>query len=435
MLDTIRIEKIIAGGAGLGRRADGKVILVPRTLPDETVRVRETRKFRGHSEGELVDILERSPDRVEPPCPMYGLCGGCDFQHIRAEAQIRIKGEIVTEALSRAGLAPEPGVRQPAVAAPQPFGYRSRIRLKLSEAGGIGFYRSASNDLVELRSCPVAADPLNELLNRLLATGIARRLKGDISEIELQHSPADDGLFLLLHPRRNKKPDPAALGSHCMSRSELPPIYLAGGDRLALISGPSGQKTLRQAVAYNRRHDTCVLRWSPNCFSQVNAAQNQRLINHVLEAAAPLPGKQVLDLYCGMGNFSVPLACRGALVTGIELNPEAIAWARRNAEQAGPGPHHFRAGDVQTMLSNGTMSPEPPDIILLDPPRRGVGHPITRLADLGADKIIYVSCDPATLARDLALLVRNGYTLKNVTPFDMFPQTHHIETVALLEKN
>lgn len=179
--------------------------------------------------------------------------------------------------------------------------------------------------------------------------------------------------------------------------------------------------------------EDCILSWSGGCFSQVNPGQNEQLIRLICEAAGDLHGKTILDLYCGMGNFSVPLGRCGGTVTGIEGNQESIHWAEKNARQAEIKARFFVA-DVRSALEQLVEQGEQADLILLDPPRSGVGKNITLLPQLEPEKIIYVSCDPATLARDLNLLCPAGYQISRVIPVDMFPQTSHIETVVLLER-
>ncbi|MCI5209767.1 MAG: class I SAM-dependent RNA methyltransferase, partial [Candidatus Electrothrix sp. ATG2] len=214
--------------------------------------------------------------------------------------------------------------------------------------------------------------------------------------------------------------------------TQLPGIHQVGlisGKRFHYLSPQA--EPLRQDIRFEEKH--CTLSWSGGCFSQVNPGQNEQLITLVSELVGDLDGKTVLDLYCGMGNFAVPLGLLGGTVTGIEGNQESILWAEKNAERAGITARFFIA-DVRSALKQVVEQGEKADCVLLDPPRSGVGKSITLVPGLEPEKIVYVSCNPATLARDLNLLSPHGYRITRVVPVDMFPQTSHIEALVLLEK-
>ncbi|GAB4345540.1 MAG: 23S rRNA (uracil(1939)-C(5))-methyltransferase RlmD [Desulfobulbaceae bacterium] len=436
MQHTIRIEKIIHGGMGLGRLADGIVAMCPHALPGETVRIRETRRRRGHVEAELLEVVTPSPDRVDPPCPRYGECGGCDFQHMTMEAQLRAKTGIVRECFSRAGIRRADLVTAQAVPSPRSFHYRNRLRLKLSPDGEPGLYRAGSNTVVPLSSCPVASERVNTALAALSSSPLLRPLAGRITECELLHSPADDRVFCLLHPvHGGRKPDPETM----KALAELP--ALAGGVSASPGAGGasrtdfSADHLLRQEFPPELCGKSFSLTWSPGCFSQVNALQNERLVSLVCDMAGDCRGKKTLDLYCGMGNFSVPLALRGAEVTGVEQHQRAIAHARQNCRAGGIRDASFVAADAVAWLRRAVRKRHHFDLVLLDPPRRGMGKAASLISQLEPEKIICISCDPATLARDVRRLTGEGYQPARIVPVDMFPQTHHIETVVLLEKN
>lgn len=433
MEKTVRIEKIIAGGFGLARQDDGPVILTRFVLPGETVEVRETAFHRGYNNADLVEVVVPSPDRVAPPCPLYARCGGCDFQHCSPSAQLELKTAIVRETLKRAKIPFPPEALQPALPSPDLFHYRHRIRLKVSEDGRLGFFQHGSNALVATDNCPVATGLLNHHLKILAAPGLLTDSAHFISEIEVQHSPADAAVFLLLHVRPGRAVDRAALTGLASSLPEITGIWLRQKSRAEEIKGTDG--FLRQDSGPDITGHPFTLCWSPDCFFQVNAEQNTRLIAEVVRLAGDTDGRHTLDLFCGMGNFSLPLALNGALVTGIERNPAGVTWARTNCTRAGINNARFIANDVMAAMRKLARESGQADIIILDPPRQGIGRQAGQLALLNPARIIYISCDPATLARDLALITREGYRVATLHPVDMFPQTHHIETVVLLEKN
>ena len=435
MKTTIRIDKIITGGIGIGRREDGMVVMAGRVLPGETVVVRGTRQHRGYLEAELVKVLEPSGDRVEPLCPRYAECGGCDLQHARETAQHRIKENILIEAAGRARVVCDEDVSQPLLASPLALGYRHRIRLAISARGEAGFYQARSNRLVPIHECPVATAPINTALAELNRSKYLRRVAAFTREIELQHSPAAGRVIALLRLDNRKRADQRLIREFALSLEPIAQVLVQAGSRVRPGSPRQPEAVLRQQFDRSVCGQPFSLSWSPGCFSQVNARQNSRLIGLVCRLNGDGSGRRILDLFCGMGNFSVPLGLGHAAVTGLERNRESIARARANAAAAGLHDCEFQDIDVAAGLRQCLGAGLYFDCVVLDPPRQGLGKNAALLLDLAPGRIIYVSCDPATLMRDLRLLVAGGYRLLSLTPVDMFPQTHHIESVALLEKN
>jgi len=435
METTIRIDKIITGGLGIGRMEDGMVVMTGRVLPDETVVVRGARQHRGYLEAELVTVLEPSGDRVEPVCPRYAECGGCDLQHARETAQHRIKEDILAEAAGRARLVCAEGVLQPLLASPLALGYRHRIRLALSAQGEIGFYQARSNRLVPIHECPVATAKVNTALAELNRSKYLRRAAAFAREIELLHSPADGRVIALLRLDNRKRADQGLIREFASSLAPIAQVLVQAGRRIRPGAPRQPDTVLRQQFDRSICGQPFSLSWSPGCFSQVNAYQNSRLIGLVCRLSGDGRGQRILDLFCGMGNFSVPLGLGQAAVTGIERNRESIARARTNVAAAGLHDCEFQDIDVAAGLRQCLGAGRHFDCVVLDPPRQGLGKSTSLLLDLAPGRIISVSCDPATMMRDLSLLIAGGYKLLSLTPVDMFPQTHHIESVALLEKN
>jgi 23S rRNA (uracil1939-C5)-methyltransferase len=430
MEQTLTIHKVIHGGKGLGILKDGMVVMVPGVLPGEIVTVRETKSHRGHKEADLIRIEHAAPDRVAPPCPYYGRCGGCNLQHATKHAQLEIKRQILAESLIRARLELADDQPGPTLASPRDFGYRHRIRLHLDAAGNLGFHQTTSNTVVPVRRCLLATDAINRVLQALVDDHWPRRMLGLIGEVELLHSPIDDRIILVLHPLADA---PAARTASLTEA--LQPLTTA-----VLLRDPRTDSAGKDQVKLGQRFDclgrTYRLRWDPACFFQVNVAQNPQLIELALGALAPWPSTfSALDLFCGMGNFSIPLALQGAQVTGIEHNRNSIRWATSNAAEAALTSTRFIAGNVEAQLRQLVRQHATFDSILLDPPRQGLGKAASLLPKLRPWRIVSISCDPATQARDMARIMADGYSLLDITPVDMFPQTHHIESVALLERN
>ena len=425
---TLEIKKIIAGGNGLGHLDDGLVVMVPLVLAGELVRVAEIRRYSGYIMARLLRVLRPSPLRREPGCRYFGRCGGCNLQHIAPADQAEIKGEIVAEMVSRAGLSPVAGVAA-TLPSPQTEGYRHRVRLHLSRTGAIGFHRFGTNELVSISHCLLAAPAINRALKELIASGLAAKFGRHCRQLEFVCSPDDQAVSAtLLLAGSRKVPDAlvgAALNLHSLSglvvRRRKKIIFSGGNSRVC-------QKFVDVPLSY-------TLHWDSQCFFQVNPEQNRQLVQIVLEHAGDVTGQRVLDLFCGMGNFSIPLALAGARVTGVEWNRRAIAAARSNAASVGIGAITFMAADVIKFIRRCIDTGSRYDIIFLDPPRQGIARAARLLPALAPRKIIYISCDPATLVRDLLILVQAGYRLTSLTPVDMFPHTHHIESVAVLEKN
>jgi len=423
----LTIDTLTIGGRGLGRH-DGKAVFVPLTAPGDRVRCRVTRRHRHYDEAAAVELIEPSEIRRKPPCPVFGQCGGCQWQHLPYAVQAGWKERLFSETLVRAGVAHEGSIR-PLVAASQEFGYRNRMQFKCrqTEHGPVaGFYRHGSHYVVDTPSCLLANPAIGETYGFL--RGQLDHAPHPESIPQLDFSCGDDGrVSVICHV--------------------LPEAAEATRDWLSGIAGPGGFAAALQA---GRKETLITVCGDPGSnfvitepslslyvraggFSQVNAAQNRKLVAAVL-AAANLQGEErVLDLYCGAGNFSLPLARRAGEVVGVEEYAPAIDDARINAVRLGLDNTRFIAGSAEG-AGPRLATDAPFDLVLLDPPRTGAYTVMRDLLAVGSSRILYVSCDPATLARDLKPLVHNGYQVVFSQPFDLFPQTWHIESLTLLER-
>lgn len=367
------IERLAAGGEGVGREPGGRVVFVPQTAPGDRVRVRRVESRRRFARARVVELLEPGAGRVEPPCPVFGVCGGCSWQHLDAATQLEAKAAILRDAWVRVGRLADPGpvTVEPS---PLPYGWRSRARVHV-RAGRLGYRRAGSHEICATDCCPVLVPDLEAEL----AARVAR-------------PPADGELEL-------------AVGDG--GSSEEPGVVLrAGPDRL-------------QA--------------SPGVFFQANALLRGRLEEAVAEAAGE--GDAALELFAGIGFFTVRLARRFARLVAVEGELRAVADLRANLARAGRTEVRVVEDAVERALAAALRAAEAPEVVVLDPPRTGLA-PAAReaLAELGARRIVYVSCDPATLARDASALVRVGYALRSLRGFDLFPQTAHVEALAVLER-
>ena len=432
MIHRVKIEKIITGGSGLGRLENGQIVLARFVLPGETVEIRETRRRKSYLEALPVQIIQPAAERTTPPCPYFTVCGGCDFQHIDYGEQTGIKSAIAREAIQRAGVKVSEDVFHPIIASPQSFHYRYRIRLQVDADRQLGFYQAGSNDLVAIDRCLLTTDKINSALQELQEHVMLRNIPG-LQEIELMQSPRDDSIFAILHLQQ--KTDVKSVPKDNISFKTIDTVLFKMEGKFLSPETADSDCFLVQEFSDRLCGKPFNLSWGPGCFFQVNTVQNEQLIQLVCSNVRSSGGKKLLELYCGMGNFSIPVGLAGIGITGVEQNRESIRWAAFNAKNAGLEKSNFLADDVGRYLANLVHHVPDFDTILLDPPRQGLGGNTKKVAELDPKNIIYVSCDPATLARDLGVLTGAGYSLKSLTPVDMFPQTHHIESVACLEKN
>ncbi len=426
---TIEIQKIITGGSGLGHLENGMVVMTPFVLPGEQVTVTEIQRFSGHIQAKTLNVVQSSPKRQAPFCPLYTICGGCALQHTPYLNQLAIKKEILVETLRRGHVLPEENIPTP-LPSPDAEGYRYKIRLHVAKNGTIGFHKMQSHELVEIKHCPLAAPALNTALLNLHNTGLLPELAQFCRQIELVCSPADDAVVVATMHLSSARQPPKALQERILNQAGMRGIAFQSRKKTTFLPKPV---LLQQQFSAGSQAYT--LSWDSRCFFQVNPEQNRQLVDLVMDHAGAVSGKTILDLFCGMGNFSIPLALAGAEVTGIELNKFAIHAARANADNAVIENSDFTAADVGRHLQQLVNKKARFDIVVLDPPRQGLGRETQLLPQLQPEKILYISCDPATLTRDLQTLIREGYGLKSAIPVDMFPHTHHIECLAVLEKN
>ncbi len=415
---NLRIEKLVYGGEGLARQ-DGRTIFVPFVLPEERVAAEPADERKKFIRARLIEVLKPSADRVSAPCQHFGVCGGCQYQHIRYERQLEVKCEILRETLSRIGHIRWEGPI--ALHRSPPFGYRNRAQWKVRSHGGrpaIGYFRAGSTALCPARECPILAPALAETLAALSELVARGALPETLQEIEAFLSPQKSELLLNVSLRRF----PASRGGLAKTLREALPglasllILETPGERMEL-DGPGFIHYEAVGEKYRVGHMS---------FFQVN----HFLIDEMIEAVAGgESGRLALDLFAGVGLFARALARHFEKVVAVESDPAAARDLDINLAADRPTAQTANC-DAQKFL-NGWQ--ETPDLVVLDPPRVGVEpRALERLAELEPGHVTYVSCDPATLARDLERLTRAGYRLAGLELFDVFPETFHIESVARL---
>jgi 23S rRNA (uracil1939-C5)-methyltransferase len=414
---SLQIEKIVHGGDGLARH-EGRVIFVPFTIPGETVEAEIVREKKEYAEAEIIRILTPSPERREAPCPVFTVCGGCQLQHLPEEAQLRYKVEAMREVLARIGKITSYDLLPP-IPSPLPFHYRTRTQLKV-ERGEIGYYRQKSHEIVSIDRCPLLIAPLNAAIEAIL-----RSLQRDrLEEIELQALSSGDFLVVL---RGDQFPHDRGERFYETARQELPLKGVIVGNRRGWHV--FGENFLSDTIREKR------FRISERAFSQVNPGVNRLLIETILDWAAPSADDRILELYSGIGNFTLFLAERAGAVTAIEGNRAAVEDARWNLKTAGLTNVTLQTASAEEGARRALKEQKRYSQIFLDPPREGAGKAVMQaIASLAPGRVLSLSCDPATFARDARILLDRGYLLRRLQPFDMFPQTGHLELLGEMTK-
>jgi len=391
------------GGEALGRDESGRVVFVPYAIAGEEARVEIVEAKKDYARARLVEILTASPARVAPRCPHFGVCGGCQWQHIAYAAQLEFKTEIVREQFARIARVTDAPL-QPALGMDDPWRYRNNVQFQLDAAGRLCFRALESHDLVPIRECHLLHPLLDELFHTLSFEG------ADFDEVMLRAGTRTGEKFLLLTGADDTPPE--ILVDEPVSIAYRTPR----GDILPLVGKDAVHEILRGRT----------FRISPSAFFQVNSTMAERLVEIVERYLEPRAGDVLLDAFSGVGTFGLSLAARVARVIAIEESKDALNDARANAVEF---THiEFKRGQVEDVLPKLETKI---DLVVADPPRAGIAPPALEALIARAPRVIaYVSCDPATLARDARRLIEGGYRLVEVQPVDMFPQTYHIESVS-----
>lgn len=436
MKNEIKIETLVYGGNGLGRQ-NGKVVFVPLTAPGDKVEFDPKKEKKGYIEGELVNIVEPSPLRREPPCPVFGECGGCSWQHLPYEEQLKAKENIFTETMWRLGTVDRENIL-PIIAAPSELNYRNRAQFKARVVEGkfhAGFYKRQSHLVIDIKSCPLMSPLINLIFAKLKENLSDAALKDKVSQIDISVDDIDKRGMVTLHLISDPTKADKKFARESLSDTEgMDGLFFRHG-RKPVTTKIFLKNDAPLGYSLDVKEEGLELVFSPGGFTQVNYIQNKRLVQEAVEIAAR-PGKdkigKVLDLYCGIGNFSLPLAKFSKEVIAIENYAKAIEDGKNNAKKNGINNCRFIAGNALKEIYNIDLNEI--DVALIDPPREGAAKVMKRLAEYNVPKIIYVSCNPTTLARDLRYLTRNGYTIVSSRPIDLFPQTWHIESITVAEK-
>ncbi|MBK1649725.1 23S rRNA (uracil(1939)-C(5))-methyltransferase RlmD [Rhabdochromatium marinum] len=414
---------------------EGKAVFVVGALSGERVRVRLTRRQRRYDEGEVVEILAASPDRVVPRCAHFGRCGGCALQHLAPAAQIGMKQDILAEVLQRIGQVQPDTWLEPLVA--EHWGYRRKARLGVRYVAKkgrvlVGFRERGSSFVADLQRCEVLHPAVGERLTELAELIGALSIRERVAQIEM--AQGDDPVVLILRVLDAPSPEDLA---HLQAFGERTGLHLylqpGGLDSVQPLPGQQVDLTFRLPAS------DVTLAFEPNDFTQVNLELNRLMVDRALSWLNPQPQDRVLDLFCGLGNFTLPLARRAATVLGVEGEAGLVARARANAERNGLDAERVRFDQANLYADeaerNWAWARQSFDLALIDPPRSGALQVLDALAATGIRRLVYISCYPGTLARDAGHLVaQHGFRLTAAGAMDMFPHTAHLESMAVFER-
>jgi len=399
------LAQAVYGGDCLARLEDGRALFVPFGLPGETVRVEIIEEKRAFARGRLLEVIKPSPERISPRCVHYGDCGGCHYQHMAYERQLVLKQDVVREQFQRIAGVAEPPVNA-VISSPSEWNYRNTLQFHLDGKGALGFQAAASHRVVAVSECHLPETGLDEVWRQFQFDPLP-----GLERVEFRLGSDGDALVVL------------ESSSVDMPEVEVEmPVSLVHSSPFGEVV-ISGQETLPLTVL---ERDFCV---SATSFFQVNTPQAGNMVNYLLDLVPLTPDSVVFDVYCGVGLFSAFIAPRVKALVGIELSPKACGDFAANLDAfENVSLYEGAAEDVLEGLDVKAS------LVIVDPPRAGLQvKALDALVALRPEALVYVSCDPATLARDAKRLLKAGYHLESVQPFDLFPQTFHVETISLFK--
>lgn len=418
----LRLDMLTYGGDAMGRLPDNRAVFVPFGLPGEKVRIRLTQEKKNFARGEIVEILESSPDRIQPRCKHFFLpqsshlpagegpgvraCGGCHYQNLPYEKQLIAKTDILIDQLKRIGKIENPPV-QDMVACPEPWNYRNHVQFSLDGEGKLGFQRANSNRVIPISECHLPESSINDFWNQL-----EFEPETNVERVSLRTGVEND-LMLVLESVDHEAPElEIEAGISVTHVYDDHTVVIAGNDHI--IMNVLGRDFKVSAAS----------------FFQVNTVMAGKMVEHLLANLPITQSTVLLDVYCGVGLFSAFLAPKCGRVIGIESSESSSEDFTVNLDEFDNV--EIYEGNAEDVIPHLEANP---DIVLVDPPRAGLDKAVVDgILKMNPSHIAYVSCDPSTLARDAARLINGGYKLKEVTPFDLFPQTYHIESISLFQK-
>ena len=430
--ETARIESVTHDGRGIAA-IEGKKVFVAGALAGEEVVFLRRKSRRNFDEAELLEILQASPERIEARCEAFGRCGGCSLQHVSDEQQRQIKSQTLKDNLQRIGKIEAEQWLEPIVGPAWKYRRRARLAVKDVPAKGrvlVGFRERHAPFITDMHRCEVLAAPVDGMIDALSEMIGGLSIKARLPQIEV--AVAENAVALVFRVLDPPSDEDKALLSEFGARHDVRMYLQPGGlDSVSLLY-PEGDV---EALTYSLPEFDIRIEFDAIGFVQVNAEINQRMVSRAIELLDPQPDDRVLDLYCGIGNFSLPLARRSGTVLGVEGEALLVSAAVENAKLNDVQNATFRQADLNAIDGNEGWLREGWDRILLDPARSGAAEIVKHIDIIGAARIVYVSCHPGTLARDAGMLVNeHGYTCEAAGIIDMFPHTAHVESIAIFNK-
>lgn len=435
--ETAGIESITHDGKGIAA-VDGKKVFVAGALQGERVRFQRRKRRRNYDEAELLEVLQASPQRIAPRCEVFGVCGGCSLQHVSDDEQRRIKQQTLQDNLSRIGNVEPQRWLDPLYddSVDGSWNYRRRARLAVKDVTAkgrvlVGFRERHAPFVTNMHACEVLAAPVHALLDKLSETIAELSIRSRVPQIEV--AVADNATVLVFRVLDPPTSDDKRVLTRFAKDAGVRVLLQSGGlDSITLLAPAEDTDPLYyQLPEYDVR-----IEFEATDFVQVNAGINKLMVQRAVELLEVSVEHRVLDLFCGIGNFTLPIARTAAEVLGLEAEDQQVARAAANAENNGIENCRFRKSDLAALSGDEPWMREPWDRILLDPARSGAAEVVEHIEMLGAERIVYVSCHPGTLARDAGQLVlQHGYQLEAAGIIDMFPHTAHVESIAVFNKN
>jgi 23S rRNA (uracil1939-C5)-methyltransferase len=417
--EIVTIERIVPGGDGLGRLSSGELVFVRRAAPGDALSITNITRKKGVARGEIEDIIRPGPERIEPRCQFVSRCGGCDLMHLSPAGQRSVKLEILQDALRRIGGDPERPRLPGFVHLGDGFSYRSRLRLHVDPRGNVGLLSRHSTEVVLISECLVSVPVINRALSNLAEASLEGRQRlAFCSEIELRAADLEPQLLARLFARPKSQLRSAA----------FQPLF-APGTLIVIAGSPEDAQSLQKYKLFNELE----LSIPAAAFSQVHWNINNALVGAVVRAATLRGLRSFVDAYAGAGNFALPLLAAGLTGEAIDSTAAGILAARRVARDRGLPFSGFQIGEAMVLLDSFARIGRQFDLVLLDPPRAGAKEVLPVALRLHPQVVVLVACDPVSLARDLKMLVAAGGKIEELTVFDMFPQTHHVEMLAIVE--
>lgn len=437
-------EDLTHDGAGVAK-VDGYPIFVPNGLPGEKAKIKVIKVNKGYGFGRLIEIIEPSPYRIDAPCSIYRECGGCQLQHLSYEGQLHFKEKQVRDVLQRIGKLEDVKVH-PVLGMNNPWGYRNKSQVPIGEhEGGLigGFYQQRSHQIIDMKTCLIQQEKNDEVIQKVKdicgRNGIRayneENHKGDLRHIMARYGIVSGEVMVVLVTRTNELPNKNKMIEEIVAG--IPGVKSIvqniNSKKTNVILGEQTKVLWGEEVIYDFIGDI-KFAISACSFYQVNPEQTKVLYDKALEYAHLNGNETVIDAYCGIGTISLFLAQKAGKVYGVEIVPEAIEDAQRNAALNGITNVEFAVGEAETVIPNWYEEGVQADVLVVDPPRKGCDEKLLQtILSMKPKKVVYVSCNPATLARDLRILEVGGYKTVEVQPVDMFPQTTHVECCALIK--